>query len=160
MLSQEIADALAAHPEFSARQIAREVGAAPATVSRLRSRISSIQPTKTSPIPDVGLVSMTDSERHSGHSDDGRGSLGLGQACLAERWRSDIALSSTPVGTELANWLDATAVSDCWIHQVGDVPLSRIYLIADEARHRAAWWENFAQCLEARTRPATAAASS
>jgi hypothetical protein len=53
----------------------------------------------------------------------------------------------------LAEWLDVTAVDDGWFEHVGDLPLSRLYELADEARRRSIWWGRFADALEARTRP-------
>ncbi|MDO8390342.1 MAG: hypothetical protein Q7V57_07620 [Actinomycetota bacterium] len=66
-------------------------------------------------------------------------------------WRGDAAFGSTSVGEEFVAWFEATNVLDDR-GRVDEVPLSRIYEIADEARRRAAYWSAFADSVEGRAR--------
>jgi hypothetical protein len=67
-----------------------------------------------------------------------------------EPWQDDRALASLDCAGFMA-WFKQTSVddADCWRH-VGDVPLSRVYIVADEARRRANSWSTFAAALEDR----------
>jgi hypothetical protein len=67
-----------------------------------------------------------------------------------EPWQDDRALSSLDRAGFLA-WFRETSVddADCWRY-LSEVPLSRIYLVADEARRRANSWSTFAAALEDR----------
>lgn len=66
-------------------------------------------------------------------------------------WRGDHAFKSTSAGEEFIGWFEATNIGDepC---RADDVPLSRIYEIADEARRRATFWSEFADSIERRAR--------
>lgn len=66
-------------------------------------------------------------------------------------WRGDNAFLSTPTGTSFVEWFDATAVDER-INHAEEVPLSRAYDVADDARRRARFWATFAESVEARTR--------
>lgn len=66
-------------------------------------------------------------------------------------WRGDTAFSSTTTGEAFVDWFESTNIGDerC---RADEVPLSRIYEIADEARRRAAFWTEFADLVERRAR--------
>jgi ParB-like chromosome segregation protein Spo0J len=66
-------------------------------------------------------------------------------------WRNDNAFESTAQGASFVEWFESTTVNDGG-SRVDEVPLSRVYDIADEARRRARYWANFADSLEQRTR--------
>ena len=66
-------------------------------------------------------------------------------------WRGDSAFSSTSDGVAFVDWFEATNVVD-EPGRPDEVPLSRIYEIADEARRRATFWAEFAEELEGRVR--------
>ncbi|MDO8364668.1 MAG: hypothetical protein Q7V88_17390 [Actinomycetota bacterium] len=66
-------------------------------------------------------------------------------------WRGDSAFSSTTEGETFVAWFESTHVVD-HPSRIDEVPLSRIYEIADEARRRAAFWSAFADSVEGRAR--------
>ncbi|HSS11575.1 MAG TPA: helix-turn-helix domain-containing protein [Acidimicrobiales bacterium] len=149
-LRSRIADALRANPTASLRVVASEVGASPETVRRVRDRLPEIRPAATG--------------QHSAEASGGPsetqvpGSLtALGElVCddvLSPLWRADPAVLSTPGGTTFAEWFTRTHIDSDWRAYVVAVPLSRVYELADEARRRAACWQQFAVNLEARVRP-------
>jgi hypothetical protein len=70
---------------------------------------------------------------------------------LPAPWRGDSAFSSTTEGETFVAWFDSTNVAD-HPSRIDEVPLSRIYEIADEARRRAAFWSAFADSVEGRAR--------
>jgi hypothetical protein len=67
--------------------------------------------------------------------------------------RDDRAFTDHEDGRQFVDWLNATSVEsgDLWRY-VDAVPLSRIYVIADEARRRAEFWTRFAMAVEGRVR--------
>jgi hypothetical protein len=135
-----IAEALASDPAASLRAIASKLGVSPETVRSVRKEVGIRRPTR----PEVTIR----------------------ERCLEEvmierllqrhhrspaPWRCDNAFQSTVHGVSFVDWFDATAVSE-GEGRVDEVPLSRVYDIADEARRRADFWSGFAHSLEARTR--------
>jgi ParB-like chromosome segregation protein Spo0J len=70
-------------------------------------------------------------------------------------WRSDAALASSEQAEDFLAWFERTTVNDGDLAWVATVPLSRVYMVADEARRRSARWEQFARALEARPAQAT-----
>lgn len=68
-------------------------------------------------------------------------------------WGEDPALLSTPGGQAFVSWFRSTAIDEMVaVAHAPAIPLGRIYLIADEARRRAAAWMTFATTLERRVR--------
>ena len=61
----------------------------------------------------------------------------------------DFAFTSREDGARFAAWFDSSSVrrGDLW-DQVEAVPLSRVYVVADECRRRAKFWEDFADAVE------------
>ena len=74
------------------------------------------------------------------------------EPCVAQPGE-DRAFTDRDGGQEFVDWFEATSVEqlDPWTH-VEAVPLSRVYEIADTARHRAEFWNRFAKALETRVR--------
>ena len=71
-------------------------------------------------------------------------------------WRADPAFLSRDDGREFLRWFQRTSVKETdQGRHLGQVPLSRVYTVADEARRRAAWWSDFALQLEGRTKQAS-----
>ena len=68
----------------------------------------------------------------------------------APAWQDDAALASATDGADFAAWFEETAVTDDDLERAPAVPLSRVYLVADEARRRSETWLQFARALEAR----------
>jgi ParB-like chromosome segregation protein Spo0J len=149
-LRSRIVTALHANPEASLRVLASKVGASPETVRRVRQRLSE----GSGPGKDKRLPT-----NRGGRSRDVK-ELTPTIELLAETfeessslsWTADPAVLSTRAGTTFARWLARTRISD-WRTHVGAVPLSRVYEVADEARQRAAYWQQFALALEARAQP-------
>jgi len=125
---ERIAEALAANPNGSLREIAGAVGASPETVRRVRMGLET-----RSELPAV------------------RDAGGL-PASNRDAWRVDLALTSRADLGELVEWLERTDPGDDPYHYVAGVPLSRVYELGDEARRRAAFWTEVARSLETRAR--------
>jgi hypothetical protein len=62
----------------------------------------------------------------------------------------DAALASSEHGDDFLAWFEWTSVEQTDLDRVSRVPLSRVYVIADEARRRSDTWLQFARALEAR----------
>jgi hypothetical protein len=63
------------------------------------------------------------------------------------------AFGSTSPGREFFDWFSRTQVGpDDPVAYAADIPLSRVYEVADEARQRAARWQSFADLVERRAR--------
>lgn len=134
-----VAELLAARPTASLREIAVTAGSSEATVRDVRERLRQGE----SPLP------RTQSEHHRcSRPSDPPAALG-GQAC----WSEDTALRSTPSGKDFGEWFDGRAVDDRdWERHVETLPLSRLPLLAEEARRRADCWARLAEALGKRVR--------
>ncbi len=73
-------------------------------------------------------------------------------------WKPDIALSTCASAERLLDWLSSGSVVFQWPDFAREVPLSRIYEVADECRRRSQAWLAFAAALEARAKPTNAVA--
>lgn len=147
-----IAETIAAHPDLSLRAIAREVGVSPETVRRVRRRLHQEEATVSGVLATARLSPQSQSAVFSSPQllgDSGRRTL-----------ESDAALASAPHGEKFTRWFAATDISDEWESFMTDVPLSRIYVVADEARRRSRMWALFAASVEARVRRPAAALQS
>jgi hypothetical protein len=92
--------------------------------------------TTGSPVPDIAwLADMLD----------------RGKPRATPPWEDDRAFTSLDGGARFLTWFNTTSVdeADCWRH-LSEVPLSRVYMVADEARRRASFWSTFAAGLEDR----------
>lgn len=150
-LRSRIVTALHANPDASLRVLASKVGASPETVRRVRQRMAEGSgPGKEKRVP---------ATNPGGRSRDVK-DMTPAMELLAEdfedtnalSWTADPAVLSTRAGTAFARWLARTRISD-WRKHVAAVPLSRVYEVADEARQRSAYWQQFAVALEARAQP-------
>lgn len=115
-----VAEAIRARPEASLRAIAGEVGVSPETVRLVRLNLASI----TTPPP--------------------------ADAPAEPAWERDAALRTCDRGEDFLSWFERTAVSGSDAAWAEAVPLSRVYLLAEEARRRADTWLELARALEAR----------
>jgi ParB-like chromosome segregation protein Spo0J len=143
-----IAEAVRAHPDDSLRSIARRVGTSAETVRRVRQSLEQ-------PEGDARR-----SPRRRERSDTAEivalGPLVEPVARLRLTSMADPAVISTTTGKQFASWFETTDPGDDWHGNVGAVPLSRVYEVADQARRRARVWSEFATALENRTRSRTA----
>jgi hypothetical protein len=136
----QVAEALEQDPEASLRAIASKVGVSPETVRSVRrSQGSAAGPgrvaTALARVPDPVVRPAQD------------------PGAVLAPWHGDPAFESTDAGISFVEWFDTTDVeSTCW-GRAEEVPLGRVYEIADEARRRATFWSSFAKELEARARP-------
>jgi ParB-like chromosome segregation protein Spo0J len=130
---QRVLNLLESHPGHSLREIARMAGTSPETVRSLRKRAAA---------PPTGEVRALDAATELPSDLTGK-----------TRWTSDSALQSAPESKDFLSWFEKTTVAVEWRHFVQDIPLSRVYEVADEARRRAEAWQLFASTLEARTTP-------
>lgn len=126
---ERIVHALQSRPDGSLREIARLTGASPATVRAVKARMGS------SPEPPYRELPFV-----------------LPIAPAPRAWSADTALAAAVEGARFLEWFDRTAVGDEWRSFLQGIPVSRIYEIADEARRRAAVWQDFAGLLEDRIR--------
>lgn len=141
VMRSRIAEALSRDPQASLRSIASQLGVSPETVRSVRMEREAPQQAgfrdAVVGAPDMSPVGCLVRQ--------------LPTEPLPPAWHQDMAFTSTRQGMSFVEWFDATDVAaDCG--RADDVPLSRVYDIADEARRRATFWSEFALTLEARTR--------
>ncbi len=144
---------LVGHTEWSDRRIGVLCGLAHETVGRLRrdlreggeirhldrriGRDGKSQPVGGAPGPRLGAEATRPTGVRCREAD-------------VEPPSADPAFTSTDEGRDFVAWFEHTAIDDGWIEHVRSVPLSRVYLIADEARRRAAAWSAFADAVAGR----------
>ena len=136
-----IAAELARSPDASLRAIASAVGASPGTVRSVRNQMPAGTPsalpeeTKEPEATVLGLLSRTP------------------KAAATLQCREDRAFTDRDNGPKFVKWFDGTSVEESELWQyVEAVPLSRVYEVADEARRRADFWNEFAVAIEGRVR--------
>jgi ParB-like chromosome segregation protein Spo0J len=130
---QRVLSALESHPTHSLRDIAGLAGSSPETVRSLKKRMGA---------PGLGEVLALDPANAL-----------ASDSAETMRWTSDSALQSAPASNQFLSWFEKTTVAEEWQSFVNDIPLSRAYEVADEARRRASTWQSFASTLESRTIP-------
>ena len=138
-----IAEELDRRPDASLRAIASVVGASPETVRSVRNEIrAAAAPTSPAVAPDCAAAANVLDVLSRAR----KGPVGLD--C-----RDDRAFTDRDGGPQFVDWFDGAAVelADLWRY-VDAVPLSRVYVIADEARRRAEFWAQFAMAVEGRVR--------
>jgi ParB-like chromosome segregation protein Spo0J len=152
-LRSRIVKALHANPEASLRTLASKVGASPETVRRVRQQLSCQEGNEGQAFDGTRQLMMTHANRRR-DDDDIKPAMELLASFVEDTgpsWAADSAVLSTQAGTVFARWLARTRLTD-WHKHVAAVPLSRVYEVADEARQRAAHWQEFALALEARAK--------
>lgn len=132
-LRLRILAALDKDPGQSLRSIARSVGCSPETVRNLR----------------VLTDNTSQSNAFPGRRDKG---VALRSTAGSIPWAEDSAMAGNAKTTAFAAWFDRTAIDGEWLQYVNDIPINRIYDIADDARRRAEQWQKFATTLENRIR--------
>lgn len=141
-IRDDIADAIRQSPCASLRAIAAELGVSPETVRSVRGELAlSDEPTEQ-PQVHAAHLEVTSIERLMARR--------AGQVEPAP-WREGNAFGSSEGGSSFVDWLEATSTAG-GCGRASEVPLSRVYEIADEARRRAAFWTQFADSLERRPR--------
>jgi ParB-like chromosome segregation protein Spo0J len=121
-LRGEIAQAVTQDPTASLRAIAARTGASPTTVQTVRQTLR--RSTSSGP-PDGAVTPKT--------------------------WSADSACASADDARLFALWFDRTAVDPVLSQRhAGNVPLSRVYEVADEASRRAKFWSAFAELVTKR----------
>lgn len=137
-MRSSILQKLEQHPDASLRTIASALGVSPETVRSVRrERQGCSEPTARVGSRQFGaLVDEV---------------LARPRPELPAPWRGDSAFSSTTEGETFVAWFESSNVVD-HPSRIDEVPLSRIYEIADEARRRAAFWSAFADSVEGRAR--------
>ena len=125
-LRAHIAEVVLADPSASLRSVARLTGASPETVRAVRSRLQS-------------------------HSAGGTVAAPLEQAQPAHSPESPQAFVSSQSGRDFLHWFTKTGINPDDCRSYGpEIPLNRIYEVADEARRRAKRWADFADFVENR----------
>jgi hypothetical protein len=137
----KIAELLEREPTASLRAVASRLGVSPETVRSVRRQIGlqghlAQEANVVHPYDDLAIEKLLFLQRHRE---------------APTPWLHDNAFESTAHGVSFVDWFEATTVNDGG-SRVDEVPLSRVYDIADEARRRARYWADFAQSLEQRTR--------
>jgi hypothetical protein len=138
----DIAKAIRESPCASLRMIAAELGVSPETVRSVRSELAlCTEPTDDHAARAADVEVMT-IERFTAMRR---------QRVEPRPWRDGHAFGSTEQGSTFVEWFEATTITQ-GCGRVDEVPLSRVYEIADEARQRARFWTQFADSLERRPR--------
>jgi len=137
----KIVELLEQEPTASLRTVASRLGVSPETVRSVRRQIGmqdhlEREPTAVRALDPMAIERLLDLYRHRE---------------VPAPWRGDNAFESTAEGVSFVDWFESTTVNDGG-SRVDEVPLSRVYDIADEARRRARYWSDFAESLEQRTR--------
>jgi hypothetical protein len=129
-----IGEALLEDQNASLKGIATRTGCSPATVRAVR---ASLRPAPARPEP--------------GTPSGGLPSPGPNRARPLKPWESDLAYVSELPPRQFAAWFDRTTLeqSECHLY-AANVPLSRVYEVAEEATRRARLWAGFANALERR----------
>lgn len=131
-----VVEALREQPGASLRTIAASVGVSPETVRLVRLNLASndVEPAAEPAAHDAPHIGEPVVLRPS----------------LDESWRTDAALASSDRGDDFVAWMSTTQVERGDLEWAQAVPMSRVYVVASEARRRAELWSDFAQALEAR----------
>ena len=135
VLRQQIATAIHSTPRDSLRQIASRVGSSPETVRKVRAEMMIGVDNRSS------TVSVL--QPHNHEPDEARGPR-------VTRWTTDSALNSTPIAKQFSVWFASSSIDDEWHAYLAELPISRVYEVADEARRRARCWAEFAKALESK----------
>lgn len=132
----EIARLIHHRPDASNRSLAAQVGTSQATVIDVRRRLQQGE----NPVPRRFIT--------------GAGPVAGTECAGQEKWDGgDAACQSTVEGRTFTDWFDGLGVDEGTVRRFADaVPLSRIYVVADEARRRASVWQLFAALVEGRAR--------
>ena len=160
---QRIIEALSETPGASLRSIASRTGASPATVRAVRQRVGNgspghparlVAPDPSPPADGTSTVAPDDPAAVLGDIADDTElaeTVDIGSWPAGKVWASDTACSSAEGSMKFARWFDRTRVdvSACLRH-LADVPLSRVYEVADESMRRAQAWGEFAAALQRR----------
>jgi ParB-like chromosome segregation protein Spo0J len=151
------AQAIAAHPGASLRDIARLAGISPATVRDVRERLrrgdDPVLPPRTKRSKETGSALLT--RQVPGAERRGRAAPGPARdrASLLERLRKDPALRYTESGRALLAWLDARAGGPGpGRGLIGAAPPHCAYLVAELARYCASEWQELAAQVEQQLR--------
>lgn len=137
---RRIAEALRADPTASLRAVARLVGTSPETVRSVRKHLAAADALGPGPLGPHAPARVSVSAPGATSS-------------TSLRVEADAAFAGSPQLEEFVAWFERTELPDSWQAYVGSVPLSRVYEVADEARRRADRWREFAEAVEARSRP-------
>ncbi len=128
-----VVEALREQPDASLRTIAAVAGASPETVRLVR----------------LNLAAAPDESRVAPRGEPSGPNGPVGGEDTTD-WASDAALASAAGGDDLLAWMAQTRLDPSDLEWANSVPLSRVYVLAEEARRRADLWLQFAQALEAR----------
>lgn len=129
-------EVLRARPNASLREVAVEARVSPETVRQAKLRIVGAEAVSDGPVSPVRVVAI-----------DGASAPRQPRRPV---WEGDAAIAASDPGGEFATWFRRTAIGDEDLAWVESVPLSRVYVIAEEARRRAETWLALARVLEAR----------
>ena len=128
-----VVEALREQPQASLRTIAAAVGVSPETVRLVRLNLATIPEVEIAELPSHVVVD-----------------LGEPATAVDDSWQSDTALASSDRGGDLLAWMDTTRIDPTDLSWADSVPLSRVYVLAEEARRRSDLWLQMAKALEAR----------
>ena len=110
----------------SLRTIARLTGASPETVRAVRAGLRACADSGAASVPEVEVDRTAETAQ---------------------------AFASTESGRQFVDWFARTGIGPEEAQRYGaDIPLNRVYEVADEARRRAKQWQSFADLVEGRAR--------
>jgi ParB-like chromosome segregation protein Spo0J len=152
---RRVLNALEKNPNGSLRSIASLAAVSPETVRSIKRRLQA-EGDKMSECETMTSVTVTPPDISEESIAALLDPVPRGDALS---WESDVALVSCDSDEGLVKWLSNGSVVYDWPKLVTQVPLSRVYEIADESRRRAGAWTCFANALEARATARGAVAS-
>lgn len=126
--------ALRERPDASLREIASEASVSPETVRQARLHLV----TDAAATPDIAPAAIVDETPPEDAEPQ------------TDPWERDPALTSSECRKDFVAWFEQTAIADADLSRIESVPLSRVYVIADEARRRSEIWMTLARALEKR----------
>jgi len=146
------ADLIRERPDASLREIAREAGVSPSTVSNVRLRLER----SDDPLPEAQRREETPADPADNHPADNHPADNhpADLVTLLHRLQNDPALRFSESGRSLLRWILSRSVRPGdWTELADKVPPHSTYLIANLARACAAEWRQLAEELEARGGP-------
>jgi hypothetical protein len=139
-IAERVIEAIRRDPHASLRTIAGPIGVSPETVRRVKARMRRVA--MSGPGGQADGAQPVSSPLAAPVADD--------PEAPGEPWSGDQALQSMPDGCAFLDWFGRTSIGDEWRWLAASVPVSRIYMVADESRRRAALWRHFADAVESR----------
>jgi ParB-like chromosome segregation protein Spo0J len=130
-IRQELEDVVLTRPDITTTELASIVGTSRATARNVRRRMES----RSGPPPASGGADSASAQE------------------ITPSHQPDLALASSPRGDAFIEWLEAHQIkASDWESLIDDLPVSRLFLLADQAREQARQWERLSSALDQHAR--------